>query len=132
MTSMQAPTHITDVAGVAVPVSDQDAALRFYVERLGFDVVRDITMDGGGRWLQVAPPGGRVAVALVQGARESAVGIDTGITLSTSEAAADHAAFLASGVDVDELLEWPGVPPMFSFHDPDGNELKVMESAPGV
>jgi hypothetical protein len=31
------------------------------------------------------------------------------------------------GVDVDELLRWEGVPPMFAFHDPDNNGLKVIQ-----
>ena len=31
------------------------------------------------------------------------------------------------GGDVDELLLWDGVPPMFSFRDPDGNALVITE-----
>jgi catechol 2,3-dioxygenase-like lactoylglutathione lyase family enzyme len=128
MTTTQTKTHITDVAGVAVPVSDQNEALGFYVGRLGFTIVRDVPMGGGDRWIQVAPMGGRVPVALV--AAGDAAGVDTGITLSTADAAADHASLTASGVDVDELLEWPGVPPMFILRDADGNQLKVMEATP--
>ena len=37
-------------------VLDQDAALRFYTEKLGFEVRTDQTMDGF-RWLTVGPPG---------------------------------------------------------------------------
>jgi catechol 2,3-dioxygenase-like lactoylglutathione lyase family enzyme len=129
MTTTQNLTNITDVGGVAVSVSDQDDALRFYVERLGFEVVRDIPLGEGGRWVQVAPRGGRVSIALVAAGDGGAAGIDTGITLATSDAAADHAALAAGGVEVDELLRWPGVPVMFSFRDPDGNQLKVMETA---
>jgi catechol 2,3-dioxygenase-like lactoylglutathione lyase family enzyme len=129
MTTTQNLTNITDVGGVAVPVSDQEDALRFYVERLGFEVVRDIPMGEGGRWMQVAPRGGRVAVALVAARDGGATGVDTGITLATTDAAADHAVLATSGVEVDELLRWPGVPVMFSFRDPDGNQLKVMETA---
>jgi len=33
----------------------------------------------------------------------------------------------AAGVDVDELLRWPGVPPMFDFRDPDGNTFYVSQ-----
>ena len=123
-------TNITDVGGVAVPVSDQESALHFYAERLGFEVVRDIPTADGGRWIQVAPRGGRVPVALV--AAETGSGIDTGITLATSDAAADHAILAAGGVDVDELLTWPGVPPMFVVRDADGNQLKVMEAPPAA
>ena len=129
MTTTHTPTHITDVAGVAVPVSDQDAALRFYVELLGFAVVRDVPLGGNDRWIQVSPAGGRVPVALVA-VGEAAAGVDTRITLATSDAVADHASLAASGVDVDDLLEWPGVPPMFIIRDADGNQLKVMEASP--
>jgi catechol 2,3-dioxygenase-like lactoylglutathione lyase family enzyme len=129
MTRTKNPTNITDVGGVAVPVSDQDDALRFYIERLGFEVVRDVPMGEGGRWVQVAPRGGGVSVALVAAGDGAPTGIDTGITLATSDAAADHATLATSGVEVDELLRWPGVPVMFSFRDADGNQLKVMETA---
>ena len=55
------------------------------------------------------------------------VGVDTGITLATSDADGDHASLVSSGVDTDELLHWPGVPAMFAFRDQDGNQLKIME-----
>ena len=38
-------------------VLDQDEALRFYTEKLGFEVGTDVTMDGGFRWLTVGPSG---------------------------------------------------------------------------
>src|SRR5262249_27856030 len=38
-------------------VEDQDAAKDFYVNKLGFDVRMDETMDNGFRWLTVAPKG---------------------------------------------------------------------------
>jgi catechol 2,3-dioxygenase-like lactoylglutathione lyase family enzyme len=123
-------TNISDVGGVAVPVADQERALRFYVDRLGFEVRRDVPMGDGGRWLQVAPPGARVPVALVGAGEGVPVGIDTGITFATVDAEADHASLAWAGVDTDELLRWPGVPLMFIMRDPDGNQLKVMESAP--
>jgi hypothetical protein len=48
--------------------------------------------------------------------------------LTTEDAEADHADLRARGVDVDpEVLRWPGVPAMFSFRDPDGNVLFVVE-----
>ena len=54
--------------------------------------------------------------------------MDTGIRLTTDDAAADHAALAAKDVDVDaEILRYPGVPPMFSLRDPDGNTLYVVE-----
>ena len=118
-------TTIVDVATVAVPVGDQDRARDFYVDRLGFEVGLDVPMPGGGRWLTVAPPGAAVALALTAG-RE--VGVDTGIRFVAGDVAAEHAALAGRGVDVDAVLDWPGVPPMFSFRDGEGNTLYVVEA----
>lgn len=38
-------------------VLDQDSAKDFYCSKLGFEERMDVTMDGGFRWLTVAPPG---------------------------------------------------------------------------
>ncbi|HEY2019258.1 MAG TPA: VOC family protein [Bryobacteraceae bacterium] len=42
---------------ITIYVLDQDAAYDFYVNKLGFDVHTDATMDGGFRWLTVCPKG---------------------------------------------------------------------------
>jgi catechol 2,3-dioxygenase-like lactoylglutathione lyase family enzyme len=128
MTKTGRSTHIGDVTGVAVTVADQDRAVEFYVGTLGFEVRRDVPMGTGGRWIQVARPGAQVTIALVA-AEGTPGGVDTGITLATTDAEADHATLSDLGVDVDELLRWPGVPAMFIFRDPDGNQLKLMEAS---
>jgi lactoylglutathione lyase len=121
--------RIVDVEGVAVPVRDQDRALRFYVDKLGFEIRRDVPMADGGRWIQVAPPAATTTVALVAAGDGAPVGLDTGITFTTLDAEADHADLRGRGVDVDELLRWPGVPAMFAFRDEDGNGLKIIETS---
>jgi catechol 2,3-dioxygenase-like lactoylglutathione lyase family enzyme len=119
-----AGTRITDVTAVAVPVRDQDEALAFYVGTLGFEKRLDAPF-GEGRWVTVAPSGASTSIALIVADR---AGVDTGIRLSTADAAADHGHLRAAGVDVDpELLRYPGVPPMFTFRDADGNTLVVVE-----
>jgi lactoylglutathione lyase len=128
MSGTASRTKISDVGGVAIPVSDQEKAVRFYVERLGFEVLLDVPMGDRGRWVQVAPPGGRVPIALVAAGEGGLVGVDTGITFATSDAETDHASLVWRGVDTDELLHWPGVPAMFIFRDQDGNQLKIMET----
>jgi lactoylglutathione lyase len=40
-----------------------------------------------------------------------------------------HADLQTRGVDVGELLRWPGVPPMFAVRDQDGNGLEIVEQA---
>ncbi|MEK8225547.1 VOC family protein [Oerskovia sp. M15] len=122
-----ATTHFTGLHTVAVAVSDQDAALAFYRDALGFELRMDGELQEGFRWIEVAPPGAAVSLALVQAGPDQPAGVDTGIRLATPDAAADHAALGALGVRVDDLLRWDGVPPMFSFRDLDGNVLYVTE-----
>jgi len=55
-------------------------------------------------------------------------GVETGIRLATGDATALHADLQARAVDVGEVLRWPGVPPMFAFHDQDGNGLRIVEA----
>ena len=113
---------VTRVGTVIVPVSDQDRALAFYRDTLGFEVRLDGTFGDGQRWLEVAPPGAETSLALVP-----ADGIE--VSLATRNAAADHAALRTSGVDADPALidMGPDVPPMFTFRDPDGNPFRVVE-----
>lgn len=128
MTGIAHGTRITDIRTVGVPVSDQDRALEFYGGTLGFATAIDGAFGDGGRWIEVGPQGATTTVALVAASDQNPVGIDTGIRFTTTDAEADHAALLAAGVDVvPEILRLPGVPPMFAFRDPDGNQLYVVE-----
>ena len=49
-------TTITDVRTVAIAVADQDRAVDFYVDRLGFEKRMDAEFQPGMRWIEVAPP----------------------------------------------------------------------------
>ncbi len=126
-----AQTRIHGVGNVGIHVADQDRALAFYQAVLGFEVRRDMPFGGGGRWLEVAPPGGATSIALLAAHDQVEVGVDTGIRLFTADADGDHAALLAQGVDVDaEILRMgESVPPMFTFRDPDGNTLYVVQGS---
>ena len=129
MTDTALPTGISDVRTVGVPVTDQQRALDFYRGVLGFETRMDSPFPGG-RWIEVAAPGATTTIALAAAREGTATGVDTGIRFSTADATADHTALAAAGVDVDaEVLRFPGVPPMFSFRDPDGNTLYVVEQA---
>jgi catechol 2,3-dioxygenase-like lactoylglutathione lyase family enzyme len=119
-------SHITGVRTVAVPVADQDRALEFYVEKLGFEIRMDAAYGEGQRWIEVAPKGSATSIALAPSGASYPAGIDTGVRLTTDDAAADHADLLARGVDADaEVIPYPV--PMFSFRDPDGNRLVLVE-----
>jgi len=119
-------TRIGQVRTIGIPVDDQERALAFYRDRLGFEVRMDSPFGDGGRWLEVAPPAGATSVALVQTHDDYVAGVDTGIRLTTDDAAAVHAALAAEGVDVaPDIIPFPV--PMFFLSDPDGNRLVIVE-----
>jgi predicted enzyme related to lactoylglutathione lyase len=129
-TSMSSKLHITEVGRVAVPASDQDRALEFYVGTLGFELRSDVTFaDGKMRWIEVVPSGSSTSIALTPPMDGAPTAVDTGIILSTSDIEADHASLKAAGVDVDpEIARWGDpVPPMFRLRDPGGNSLTIVE-----
>ena len=46
---------ISRMSHATIYVTDQDQALEFYRDKLGFQVINDVAMDGGFRWVTVAP-----------------------------------------------------------------------------
>jgi catechol 2,3-dioxygenase-like lactoylglutathione lyase family enzyme len=129
MAQTTTPTKITEIATILVPVTDQDRAIEFYTENLGFQKKMDVAF-GPSRWVEVGPADATTTLALAMGG-DLKPGIDTGVRLSTDDAAADHATLKARGVEVEDLLNWGGgVPPMFILHDPDGNRIVVVQQPP--
>jgi catechol 2,3-dioxygenase-like lactoylglutathione lyase family enzyme len=121
-------TRITGVYTVGVPVTDQDRALEFYVDTLGLEKRVDVPVERfGGRWIEVAPPGAPVTIALVPERDGIPIGVETGIRLTAADAGAVHAELQRRDVDVGELLRWPEAPAMFAIRDQDGNRLEIVE-----
>ena len=131
--------HVTQVATVMVPVTDQDRALAFFVDALGFEKRADFEYADGERWVEVAPPGAASQVTLVQARDGRAAGIETGLSFNSTDVEADHAALRARGVDIDAAIlgeddppvPWAGgvlagIPPMFLVRDPDGNSFLIV------
>jgi catechol 2,3-dioxygenase-like lactoylglutathione lyase family enzyme len=122
--------RITQLGRVMVPVADQDAAIAFYTDKLGFSLAADVPFGDGERWVEVAPPDGGAALALVPPRGDYRPGRMTGVALETADARADRDELAAKGVDVDaELMGGDGtVPLLFSFRDHDANHLMVVEA----
>jgi lactoylglutathione lyase len=126
------------VATITVPVTDQDAALAFYVQVLGMEKVNDFTYPTGERWLEVSPAEGSSNLCLVLSRPERPAGVETGVVLFSADVLADLAALRAQGLDMDEqplregeVVWWSGaplagVPTQFRLRDPDGNSFLVV------
>jgi len=117
------------VGTVIVPVADQDRALEFYLEKLGFEERMDVPYGEGERWIEVAPAGAATTIALVPPREGEPAGIETRVGFTTEDIDADHADLRARGVDADEEVMRMGgpVPPMFFFSDPDGNRFLIVQ-----
>jgi catechol 2,3-dioxygenase-like lactoylglutathione lyase family enzyme len=128
MSDTTTATRLTQVSTVMVPVSDQDAAIEFYVEKLGFQKRSDTPFGNGDRWVEVAPVGASTTIALVTPRPGDATGIETRIAFASEDIDADHATLQTRGVDVDAEVMRMGdpVPPMFFFRDQDANRLLIV------
>src|ERR1700694_3457682 len=98
-------TRITDVRTVGVPVVDQDRALEFYVDKLGFDKRLDVPLGDGKRWIEVAPLGAKTTIALVHSHEGQPTGVETGVRFTTEDVDADHVELRSRCVDTDEGLQ---------------------------
>jgi catechol 2,3-dioxygenase-like lactoylglutathione lyase family enzyme len=124
-------TRIAKIGVVVVPVSDQERAIDFYVDKLGFEKRADVPFGNGYRWVEVAPPGADTTIAIVPPPPGKPTGnVETGIGLATDDIDGVHADLKARGVDVDDEVSRMGdpVPPLFWLRDPDGNTLMVAEN----
>jgi len=135
---------IQEVGTIFVPVADQDRALEFYVERLGFEKRAEFDYGERHRWIEVAPPGAGNNLALVPSSEGVSAGGDVArCALATHDIEVLHRTLRSRGVDVDAEIGRDGtarpglvstdvsvknpVPPQFFFRDPDGNRFLIVE-----
>jgi catechol 2,3-dioxygenase-like lactoylglutathione lyase family enzyme len=123
-------TRVNKIGTVIIPVSDQDRAIEFYVEKLGFEKRTDVPFGNGDRWVEVAPGDAVTTIALAPPPPGTSTGNrETGIALQTDDIDTYHAELKANGVDVDPEVSHMGdpVPPLFWLRDPEGNTLMVVQ-----
>lgn len=125
-------TSITTISTAMFSVADQDAAVAFYTEKLGWELRSDTRFgesDDAGRWIEVAPPGSKTVLALNPPMGGEPGGGSVGV--ETRDVEAEHQQLSATdGVRVGDLMGGQGpVPRMFSVNDPDGNWIWVVQSA---
>ncbi len=129
-TSTDSTTTVHNIGVAMLTVADQDAALAFYTDKLGYEVRADMRFGEGGeaRWLEVAPPGSTARLALNPPMTGRPGGGAIGV--ETRDLHAEYARLSAmDGVEIDDgMMHAPGVPPMFSVRDPDGNSIWIVEA----
>jgi catechol 2,3-dioxygenase-like lactoylglutathione lyase family enzyme len=127
-------TTMKSIATAMFVVADQDAAITWYTERLGWEVRTDVAFGEGeqaGRWVEVAPAGS-VAVLAINAAWGDVSPGGGAIGVEASDVRAERDALSKSGVEVGDFMGGEGpVPLMFSVTDPDGNNLWVVQPQDG-
>ena len=120
----------TKIGTISVGVTDQDKALDFYVNKLGFEKIDDQPMSETERWLEVAPPGAQTHIML--GLRGQSGGDKTGFTgfvLHTDNIEETCATLKARGVNISQELSTEPWGKWAQFTDPDGNEFGIWAPA---
>jgi len=123
---------ITHLQLISLPVTDQDRSRQFYVDVLGFDLVRDNPMGPDQRWVQVAPKGAATSITLVTWFPTMPPGSVKGVVLETDDLDGDVAALTAGGVTVEGGIQKQPWGRFVTFDDPDGNGIVLQETALGA
>ncbi len=113
---------IRGVKIVSIPVSDQDRALRFYTEQLGFKVATDQAFGPVQRWIELLIPGSDVNIALfTPPGHESRIGGFQPVTFWCDDVFATAKLLESKGVQLDGQPKKEVWGTMAKFKDPDGN-----------
>lgn len=105
---------------ISVPVVDQQRAKHFYQEVLGFALVRDEPMGPGMSWIQLAPPGQKVTIALVTWFDQMKPGGLQGVMVNTADIDAEHRLLRSRGLEIGKIMQEPWGR-YATFNDSDGN-----------
>lgn len=119
---------IKQVTVVSIPVSDQERAKKFYIEKLGLELLGDDSSIPGLRWILVAPKGGNVALTLVTWFESMPAGSLRGLVLVSDDIEKDYKRMQAQGVEFEEPPEqkpWGRTETV--LHDPDGNCIVLQQ-----
>lgn len=117
---------IKGIKFVSIPVTDQDRALAFYTEKLGFRILTDKPFDDKQRWIELSIPGAETGVVLfMPDGHADRVGSFSGISLYCDNIQRTYDELSARGV---EFAGPPKKEPWGTFvilKDPDGNQFVV-------
>ena len=118
---------ITRVGIVGVSVSNQDRALDFYVNALGFEKRVDEYMSESARWIEVAPTGAETRLVLEPGLEDRMDTSWAGMIFESDDIRATYEELRGRGV---EFTEEPSEQPWgvwARFKDTDGNEFGLIQ-----
>jgi predicted enzyme related to lactoylglutathione lyase len=120
---------IKGIKFASVPVSDQDRALAFYTQKLGFAVATDQPFNDKQRWIELRIPGAPTGLVLfTPDGHEDRIGTFSSISFTTDDIQKTYRELSARGVEFEgppQTAEWGA---FALFKDPDGNSFVLSAS----
>ena len=123
MTSLEA----ANIALVSVPVSDPEQAKAFYVDKLGFELIRDDASTGL-HWVQVRPSPASASLMLVNWFESMPAGSLRGLVVRVDDLDAAYDRLASTGVDFQSPPQDRPWAREAVLRDPDGNELVLQQA----
>jgi predicted enzyme related to lactoylglutathione lyase len=115
---------IKAVKFVSIPVRDQDQAVGFYADKLGFQILTDQPFDGKQRWIELRIPGSETKVVLfTPPGHEDRVGSFSNVTFMADDIDRTYQELKNRGV---VFTASPAKQPwgyFAKFQDTDGNQF---------
>src|ERR1700677_2992174 len=112
---------IKGIKFASIPVRDQDKALEFYTQKLGFTVFTDQPFSDKQRWIELSIPGAQTGIVLFTAdGHEDRIGSFTGISLFSDNVQQTYEQLSAKGVEFVKPPKTEAWGTSSIFKDPDG------------
>jgi predicted enzyme related to lactoylglutathione lyase len=114
---------------VSIPVRDQDRALAFWTDKMGFQVVTDQPMGEGMRWIELKIPGSQTGVALfTPPGHEDRIGTFANVSFGADDVEKTYRELRERGVEFIQEPKKESWGTSAIFKDPDGNSFVLGSS----
>ncbi|KRD90480.1 glyoxalase [Bacillus sp. Root147] len=124
---------ITKVGQIMVYVNDQDQAVKFWTEKMGFQVMSEQNNEQGMKWIELAPVEGAETTIILHNKQliakmQPELNVGTPSLLFFTENVDElYRDLTAKGVTVGEIVSMPSGK-VFNFSDSEDNYFAVMEN----
>ena len=132
---------INAIGGVVIMVADQAQAVKFYTEKIGFDIRINVPFFSG-KWIEIAPKDSESTLSIMEPNSQlmspdeleiakKSIGRNTGVWFYTSDIQSTYEELESKGVKITkpEKQEWGGT--MSLIKDLDGNIFTLLSSPEG-
>lgn len=114
---------IKGIKFASIPVTDQERALAFYTEKLGFRLLTDQPFNAEQRWIELGIPGADTRIVLFRFGENPKPGAQMNVTFWTDDVEATVHELKSKGVEIvmePKRQDWGTAA---AFRDIDGNSF---------